>query len=105
MKIIPAIDIKEGKCVRLLKGNFNRETEYHKNPVVIAQKFEGMGFRNLHLVDLDGAKSGGQTNQSIVEKIAAELGFVMHLGGVTSITRATRDDCFQFRRLQCCDLQ
>lgn len=81
MKIIPAIDIKEGKCVRLLQGNFSRETQYHKNPVVIAQKFEGMGFRNLHLVDLDGAKSGGQTNQSIVQTIAIELGFVIQLGG------------------------
>ena len=81
MEIIPSIDIKDGICVRLFQGDFTKETEYHKNPLAIARKFEVMGFTYVHLVDLDGAQSGRQTNQTVVQGIAAETEFVIQLGG------------------------
>ena len=58
MKILPAIDIKDGKCVRLLKGDFNQLTEYKKSPVEQAQEFSKLGFKNIHIIDLDGALKG-----------------------------------------------
>jgi phosphoribosylformimino-5-aminoimidazole carboxamide ribotide isomerase len=81
MNIIPAIDMKNGSCVRLFQGDFDQQTEYSKDPSAIAQKFEDMGFSQLHMVDLDGARSGEQKNQDSVGRIASETGFTLQLGG------------------------
>ncbi|MGB5491213.1 MAG: HisA/HisF-related TIM barrel protein, partial [Woeseiaceae bacterium] len=64
MKIIPAIDLKDGKCVRLFKGNFDKTTEYSNDPVAIARRFSALDVEDLHIVDLDGARSGQQQNRS-----------------------------------------
>ena len=62
MKIFPAIDIKDKKCVRLVKGDFDKKTEYEVSPIEQAEKFEDHGFKNLHIVDLDGALTGETVN-------------------------------------------
>ena len=66
MIIFPAIDIKGGKCVRLLKGDFNKITQYEKSPPEQANEFSNLGFNNIHLVDLDGALSANQLNENII---------------------------------------
>lgn len=81
MKIIPAIDLKGGKCVRLYKGDFDRTTEYSDNPVEVARRFSDLDVEDLHIVDLDGARSGEQLNRSIVRAIALETGLNIQLGG------------------------
>lgn len=81
MKIIPAIDLKDGKCVRLYKGDFGKTTEYSNEPVEVARRFSALDVENLHIVDLDGARSGEQQNRSIVQAIAAETGLEIQLGG------------------------
>ncbi len=69
MKIFPAIDIKNGKCVRLTKGDFNKSTEYEKSPIDQAKEFSNQGFRDLHIVDLDGALKGEPVNGKLIEEI------------------------------------
>ena len=69
MKIFPAIDIKDKKCVRLVKGDFETKTEYEMSPVEQAGKYKDHGFKNLHIVDLDGALSGETINQDIIKNI------------------------------------
>ena len=69
MIIFPAIDIKGGKCVRLFKGDFNKVTEYKKSPVDQANEFFNLGFKNLHVVDLDGALKGNLINENIIKEI------------------------------------
>ena len=69
MKIIPAIDLKDGKCVRLFKGDFGRQTEYSDDPLGMALRFAALAVETLHIVDLDGARSGRQRNRRIVEAI------------------------------------
>ena len=81
MKIIPAIDVRDGRCVRLFQGEFDRETEYSDDPAGVARTFESLGLSRLHVVDLDGARSGQQANQSIVKRIADETQFSVQLGG------------------------
>ena len=81
MKIIPAIDLQGGRCVRLFQGNFDKQTEYSKDPVAVARRFDSLGLANLHVVDLDGARSGRQDNESVVRRIVAETGFAVQLGG------------------------
>lgn len=81
MKIIPAIDIKDGSCVRLFRGEFDRKTEYSQDPVAVAHGFRLMGFTVLHVVDLDGAQSGNQKNRRIVEQIAMQTDFSVQVGG------------------------
>lgn len=81
MRIIPAIDLKDGKCVRLLKGDFDKTTEYSNDPVKISRRFSALDVQDLHIVDLDGARSGEQQNRSIVQAIAAESGLDIQLGG------------------------
>ncbi len=81
MKIIPAIDLKGGKCVRLYKGDFDRTTEYSNDPLEVARRFSELDVEDLHIVDLDGARSGEQLNRSIVRAIAAETGLRIQLGG------------------------
>ena len=69
MKIFPAIDIKEKKCVRLVKGDFDKKTEYEMSPVEQASKYKDYGFKNLHIVDLDGALTGETVNLDIIQEI------------------------------------
>ena len=69
MIIIPAIDIVEGKCVRLTQGDYAKKTIYNENPLEVALGFEDIGIQRLHLVDLDGAKRGEVVNYKILEKI------------------------------------
>jgi phosphoribosylformimino-5-aminoimidazole carboxamide ribotide isomerase len=81
MKIFPAIDIKEKKCVRLVKGNFNNQTEYKISPVEQARKYKDHGFKNLHLVDLDGALTGETVNLDIIHEIVTKFDLKIEIGG------------------------
>lgn len=81
MKIIPAIDLKDGKCVRLLKGDFDQTTEYSDDPAQVARQFAALAAGNLHIVDLDGARYGEQRNREIVASIADESDLSIQLGG------------------------
>ena len=81
MKIFPAIDIKDKKCVRLVKGDFNNKTEYKMSPVEQAGKYKDHGFKNLHIVDLDGALSGETVNLDIIEEIITKYDLKIEIGG------------------------
>ena len=81
MKIIPAIDIIDGKCVRLSKGDYETKKIYNENPVEVAKEFESFGIKYLHLVDLDGAKSKHIVNQKVLENIAKETSLEIDFGG------------------------
>ena len=81
MKIFPAIDIKEKKCVRLVKGDFNRKTEYNISPVEQAKKYKDSGFKNLHIVDLDGALTGETVNLDIIQEIVTKFDLKIEIGG------------------------
>ncbi|WP_415327220.1 1-(5-phosphoribosyl)-5-[(5-phosphoribosylamino)methylideneamino]imidazole-4-carboxamide isomerase [Chryseobacterium sp. MMS23-Vi53] len=81
MKIIPAIDIIDGKCVRLSKGDYGTKKIYNDNPVEVAKEFESFGVKYLHLVDLDGAKSKHIVNQKVLENIAKETSLQIDFGG------------------------
>ena len=81
MRIIPAIDIIDGKCVRLTKGDFNAIKIYNDNPVDVAKQFESYGIRYLHLVDLDGARSGAIVNQKILLEISTSTNLKIDFGG------------------------
>ena len=81
MIIYPAIDVKDGRCVRLVQGQFNDVTVYSDNPVEMAKKFEQMGAQYLHVVDLDGARLGEPRNTAIVSEMAVKLGIPVQLGG------------------------
>jgi phosphoribosylformimino-5-aminoimidazole carboxamide ribotide isomerase len=81
MEIIPAIDIIEGKCVRLTHGDFNQKKVYNENPLEVAKEFEDAGIRRLHLVDLDGAKEGVVKNWKVLETIAGKTSLVIDFGG------------------------
>ncbi len=81
MKIFPAIDIKDGKCVRLVKGDFNNKTEYELSPVEQASKYKDYGFKNLHVVDLDGALTGKIVNLDIIKDIVSKFDLKVEIGG------------------------
>ena len=81
MKIFPAIDIKDKKCVRLVKGEFNSLIEYEMSPLEQASKFKDYGFKNLHIVDLDGALNGETVNLDIIQKIVSKFDFKIEIGG------------------------
>ena len=81
MRIIPAIDIIDGRCVRLTKGNYDTEKVYHTNPVEVAKNFEANGIQYLHLVDLDGAKSNNIVNHKILHDIATQTSLKIDFGG------------------------
>lgn len=81
MRIIPAIDIIEGKCVRLSKGDYNTKIIYNENPLEVAKSFEAHGIEYLHLVDLDGAKSSKIVNYKILEQIATQTKLKIDFGG------------------------
>lgn len=81
MEIIPAIDIIEGKCVRLTQGDYNQKKVYNENPLEVAKEFEDAGLKRLHLVDLDGAKAGQVKNWKVLEAIAGKTSLVIDFGG------------------------
>ena len=81
MKIFPAIDIKDKKCVRLVKGDFENKTEYKLSPVEQAGKYKDHGFKNLHIVDLDGALTGETVNLNIIKDIVGKFDLKVEVGG------------------------
>ena len=81
MRIIPAIDIIDGKCVRLSKGDYNTKVIYNENPLEVAKMFEAHGIQYLHLVDLDGAKGGRIMNYKVLERIATKTNLSIDFGG------------------------
>jgi phosphoribosylformimino-5-aminoimidazole carboxamide ribotide isomerase len=81
MEIIPAIDIRGGKCVRLLQGRYDEETVYGDDPVAMAKRWESEGATRLHVVDLDGARDGYPTNLSVIARIASALKIPVQMGG------------------------
>ncbi len=81
MKIFPAIDIKDKKCVRLVKGDFDNKTEYEISPIEQAGKFKDHGFKNLHIVDLDGALTGVTVNLDIIKDIIGKFNLNIEVGG------------------------
>src|SRR3982750_3097629 len=86
MTIIPAIDIIDGKCVRLTKGDYEQQTIYNEDPLEVARQFEDAGLKRLHLVDLDGAKEGNVKNWKVLEKIASKTKLIIDFsGGISTI--------------------
>lgn len=81
IEIIPAIDLIEGKCVRLSQGDFARKKVYNENPLEVAKEFENAGLKRLHIVDLDGAKNGKITNLKVLETIAENTNLTIDFGG------------------------
>ena len=81
MKIFPAIDIKDKKCVRLVKGDFDNKTEYELSPVEQAGRYKDHGFKNLHIVDLDGALTGETVNLDIIKDIVSKFNLKVEVGG------------------------
>ena len=91
MKIFPAIDIKDKKCVRLIKGNFDNQTIYNQSPLDQASKYKEFGLLNLHIIDLDGALTGELINLDIIESIIKKLGISVEVGGgIRSIEKIER---------------
>ena len=89
MEIIPAIDLLNGKCVRLNQGNYNEVTNFNSNPVEQAQTWESQGAKRLHLVDLDGAKTGSPINDKTIKEIKKSISIPIQLGGgIREIARA-----------------
>ncbi len=97
MKIFPAIDIKDKKCVRLIKGDFEKKTEYEISPIDQAKEYKNKGFKNLHIVDLDGALSGKTINLDVIKDIVKQSGLKIEIGGgirtLESIQRVYRYWC------------
>ncbi|HTI94391.1 MAG TPA: HisA/HisF-related TIM barrel protein, partial [Puia sp.] len=81
MEIIPAIDIIDGKCVRLTQGDYEQKKIYNENPLEVAMEFEDAGLKRLHLVDLDGAKAGKVRNWKVLETVASKTNMVVDFGG------------------------
>lgn len=81
MRIIPAIDLHEGKCVRLYKGDFAKVTDYSDQPLEIARNYAGLHVQDLHIVDLDGARTGSQHNATVVRQLCTETPLSVQLGG------------------------
>ncbi len=81
MQIIPAIDIIEGKCVRLTQGDYEQKKFYNEHPLEVAKEFEGAGLQRLHLVDLDGAKAGAVKNWKVLETLASKTKLIIDFGG------------------------
>ncbi|RPI60809.1 MAG: 1-(5-phosphoribosyl)-5-((5-phosphoribosylamino)methylideneamino)imidazole-4-carboxamide isomerase, partial [Lysobacterales bacterium] len=81
MELIPAIDLRDGRCVRLLKGDFAQETRYAVDPVELAQQYRELGAGWLHVVDLDGAKRGEPVNLPLIRRMQETAGIRVQLGG------------------------
>jgi len=94
MKVIPAIDIIDGKCVRLTQGDYNRKTVYNDNPVEVARRFEDLGFKYLHVVDLDGARSRHIVNANVLREITETTDLIVDFGGGLK-TRKDLDQAFE----------
>ena len=93
MIIFPAIDLKNGQCVRLFKGDMNQATVFNNDPAAQALEFEKAGFKFLHIVDLDGAIAGNSANEESVKKILAAIKIPAQLGGgIRSIADAPQRD-------------
>lgn len=91
MNIIPAIDILNGKCVRLLKGNYSDVTVYNENPIEQVKIFKNAGFKNIHIVDLNAAKTGGDENLEIIQNISCIENIEIQVGGgIRKIEKATQ---------------
>lgn len=93
MIVIPAIDLRGGRCVRLFQGEFDRETEYSDDPASVAETFADLGADRLHLVDLDGARGGEQQNAAIVKRITTQSPLKVQLGGGIRHRSAIADWC------------
>lgn len=100
MIVMPAIDLKDGHCVRLYQGDFRQVTEYSDNPAALARQIADMGFNFLHVVDLDGAREGSQKNQMSVRAIAQASAMSIQLGGGIRDT-ATLEQCFDAGVARC----
>lgn len=87
MTIIPAIDIIDGKCVRLTEGDYSQQKIYNENPLEVAKQFEDAGLKRLHLVDLDGAKAGAVKNWKVLETIAGKTSLLIDFGGGIKIDK------------------
>ncbi|HCL04677.1 MAG TPA: 1-(5-phosphoribosyl)-5-[(5-phosphoribosylamino)methylideneamino]imidazole-4-carboxamide isomerase, partial [Chitinophagaceae bacterium] len=81
MQIIPAIDIIDGKCVRLTQGDYNQKTIYNEDPLEVALQFQDAGLQRLHLVDLDGAKAGSVKNWKVLEQLTTKTSLIIDFGG------------------------
>ena len=81
MQIIPAIDLIDGKCVRLTEGDYTQKKIYNEHPLEVAKEFEGAGLQRLHLVDLDGAKAGAVKNWKVLETITSKTSLIIDFGG------------------------
>ena len=81
MQIWPAIDLRDGQCVRLRQGDYDQQTVFSTNPVEVAQRWEAAGAENLHLVDLDGAREGSLTNREVIEQIVGSVNMACEVGG------------------------
>ena len=94
MRLIPAIDLRAGHCVRLLQGDFSRETRYGTDAAGLAEKYRGMGADWLHVVDLDGARGDGAANRQVVVQMAAQVGS-QNAGGrrIAQCSAAVKADC------------
>ncbi len=90
MEIIPAIDIMDGKCVRLTKGDFNKKIIYSNNPLEIAKGFEAVGIKRLHIVDLDGANGEALKNIGVLENISAHTSLLIDFGGGIKTTQTVK---------------
>ncbi len=90
MKLIPAIDLINGKCVRLTQGDYLQKTTYNDNPLEVAKAFEGAGIEHLHLVDLDGAKAGAVQNWAVLEEICSKTNLKVDFGGGLRTTDAAQ---------------
>ncbi|NCX99286.1 MAG: 1-(5-phosphoribosyl)-5-((5-phosphoribosylamino)methylideneamino)imidazole-4-carboxamide isomerase, partial [Planctomycetia bacterium] len=91
MELWPAIDLRGGKCVRLLQGDYARETVFGDDPVAMARRFVAEGARRLHLVDLDGARDGRPTQADLVARMVQAAGVPCQLGGGVRTLAAARD--------------
>lgn len=94
MKLYPAIDLKDGKCVRLVQGDYNKVTIYGDDPVEIAKRWERLGGEYLHIVDLDGAKAGKGINREVIRNIVKEINIPVEVGGGI---RSIQDIKFQLK--------
>src|SRR5262245_54502791 len=91
MELIPAIDLKEGRCVRLFKGDFSAETVYSNEPASVLEKYRSLGARRVHVVDLDGARDGEQPNREIIVNLATQRLARLQVGGGLRSLQRVRD--------------
>jgi phosphoribosylformimino-5-aminoimidazole carboxamide ribotide isomerase len=91
MDILPAIDLRDGKCVRLLQGDYSQQIDYSEDPVAFAKEFEQVGAKWIHMVDLDGAKEGRPCNLAVIERVLAETTLSVELGGGLRDTEVIED--------------